>query len=124
MDLLVYVGRRVRELRKRKHMSQLELGQHAGVSPRQVARLEAGGANITLTTLDSIAGALDSRAALLFPSPRANAGARRQAIEALADAAEQLPDVDVEVLVRLAKIGVEHRLPFATLIAGLQEGAS
>src|SRR5665213_1288244 len=83
MDLLAHVGRRVRELREAHNLSQVEVAQAAGVSARQLARLEAGTANLTLTTLEAIAGALGSRAAALLPHPPAPSSQRKEMVELL-----------------------------------------
>ena len=120
MDLLAHVGRRVRELREQRGMSQLELAQAAGVSARQLARLEGGSANLTLTTLEALAGALGTRAALLLPKARP-AAANRKSVEALAEAAEDLTDADLLVIVGLVRLAAKHRLPLAGLLKELND---
>lgn len=53
-----YLGEEVRRLRIQRGLSQQELAEHMGVSQSVVARLEAGGVEPRLSTLDRVAQAL------------------------------------------------------------------
>jgi HTH-type transcriptional regulator/antitoxin HipB len=53
-----YLGEEVRRLRSERGLSQRELAERMGVSQSVVARLEAGGVEPRLTTLDRVARAL------------------------------------------------------------------
>jgi HTH-type transcriptional regulator/antitoxin HipB len=54
------LGKRVRELRESRGMSQSELAQRMGTTQSVVARLEAGGVEPRFDTLDRVAAALNS----------------------------------------------------------------
>ena len=53
------IGQRIRELRRSKNWSQLELAHKADLSPSYLAELERGGRNPSLETILSLAAALD-----------------------------------------------------------------
>lgn len=52
---LKQVGQNIANLRKQIPMNQVDLAEKAGVSYRYYQRIEAGGANITLSTLYRLA---------------------------------------------------------------------
>jgi transcriptional regulator with XRE-family HTH domain len=54
------MGRRIRELRLSRGLSQEQLGNLAGIAVSQVGRIERGEINTTLSTLVGIARALDA----------------------------------------------------------------
>lgn len=71
---LVYdVAATVRELRRAKGLSQMELALRAGVEQPAISRFERGVGSMTLTKLDKIAGALDLQVSLQLV-PRAPGG--------------------------------------------------
>lgn len=53
------IGEEVRRLREQRGLSQRQLGERMGVAQSVIARLEAGGVEPTLATLDRVAAALD-----------------------------------------------------------------
>lgn len=53
------VGKRVRELREERSISRAELARRMGSTPSMIARLEMGGADPRLDTLDRVSRALD-----------------------------------------------------------------
>lgn len=57
-DVLACVGANVRRLRAASGLSQSDLAEAAGVSRRTIVNLEAGSANVSLSSLDTIADAL------------------------------------------------------------------
>lgn len=57
-QLAFEIGSRVRELRTARGMTQAQLAARIGSSQAAIARLEAGGAEPRLSTLDAIARAL------------------------------------------------------------------
>ncbi|WP_341861303.1 helix-turn-helix transcriptional regulator [Gymnodinialimonas sp. 57CJ19] len=59
-DLIAHVGRTVLSLRKARRMSRRELSETSGVSPRYLAKLEAGDGNISIGLLKRVALALDT----------------------------------------------------------------
>jgi transcriptional regulator with XRE-family HTH domain len=54
------VGRRVREIRKRRGLTQSTLGERAGITPDYLGRIERGHGAVTLETLSRIAAALST----------------------------------------------------------------
>lgn len=68
-EFLLFVGKRVRELRNRRAMTRKMMAQEADVSERHLAQLESGEGNISIVLLRRIAGTLNvSLAELFLPS--------------------------------------------------------
>lgn len=63
-------GARIRELRERGGTSRAELSRRSGVHASNIARIELGEANPSLTTLAHLAGALDTTVADLVRDVR------------------------------------------------------
>ena len=53
------IGEEVRRLREERGLSQRQLGERMGASQSVIARLEAGGVEPTIATLDRVAAALN-----------------------------------------------------------------
>lgn len=64
MDNLL--GNKIRHLRKSKNISQEKLSEMAGISPRQMIRIELGRSLPTIENLDKIAKALEVNIQSLF----------------------------------------------------------
>jgi transcriptional regulator with XRE-family HTH domain len=60
------LGRRIRELRKQRRLTQEQLAKRSGVHTQFVGAIERGTANPTLKVLGKIAAALDASLADLF----------------------------------------------------------
>lgn len=58
-DILKIVGRRVRDLRKQRDLSQEQLGELAGVHFTYIGKIERAEKNISLLSLDKVARALN-----------------------------------------------------------------
>ena len=58
-DICVWVGRRIRELRKAKGWRQIDLAEHSGVHEVHISDLERGTREVGLRTLAALAGALN-----------------------------------------------------------------
>jgi transcriptional regulator with XRE-family HTH domain len=61
-------GYRLRELRVRRGLSQMQLALAADIHPTYISALERGKRNVTLLYLMQLAAALDTSAAELIPS--------------------------------------------------------
>ena len=57
-ELCRAVGTRVRGLREEASLTQRELAERSGLSPRYLAQLEAGDANLSLERLSDLASAV------------------------------------------------------------------
>lgn len=66
MNIFVQLGMRIRYLRKKKNLSQLELSLEAGINKNYISDLERGTRNPSLEILDKIAVALDVNLSTLF----------------------------------------------------------
>jgi transcriptional regulator with XRE-family HTH domain len=78
--VLAHVGDNLRRFRQEKGLSQSALASASGVSRRTIINLEAGEANISLSGLDRLAGALGASFVELVSAPTAST----QAIDELA----------------------------------------
>ncbi|WP_018124603.1 helix-turn-helix domain-containing protein [Desulfovibrio oxyclinae] len=65
-DILFTVGRRIRELRKRKRLSQSKLAEKAGLNDKYLGEVERGSNNISIRNLGQIAIALEVETAELL----------------------------------------------------------
>ena len=65
-DLLKLVGRRIRDLRKERGMSQELLGEKGGFHYSYIGQIERGEKNIALLNIAKIADALDVSISQLF----------------------------------------------------------
>jgi transcriptional regulator with XRE-family HTH domain len=58
-ELIIAFGNRVRDLRKKKKLSMEALAADAGIEYKQLANVELGKINTTISTAQAIAGALE-----------------------------------------------------------------
>lgn len=70
-EISTFFGKRIRELRTIKHMSQEELAYRASISPSYLGQIERALKSPTLETIYQLAGALDITISELF-SPHIN----------------------------------------------------
>ena len=69
--LAIYVGERIRQIRKRKRWGQAELGRRCRVGEKRVSEIERGVKAMNLATLEGVAAALDvDPYVLLLPDVR------------------------------------------------------
>ncbi|WP_407531950.1 helix-turn-helix domain-containing protein [Elizabethkingia meningoseptica] len=69
-EILIQVGKRIKELRIQKGISQVDLvaRMDGNIDPTNISRIEAGRTNPTLLTLQRIANALEVNISELFTS--------------------------------------------------------
>ncbi len=72
-EVLAHVGSNLQRLRKGAGLSQQALAEGSGLSRRMIVSLEAGGANVSLASLDRIAEALGVGFVDLVADPSATA---------------------------------------------------
>src|SRR6266576_6897839 len=65
-DFLLFLGKRVRQLRSLRGMTRKTVAREADVSERHLAQLEAGEGNVSIVLLRRIASALDVSLVELF----------------------------------------------------------
>ena len=94
-DFLLFLGKRVRQLRNRRGMTRKMVAEEADVSERHLAQLEAGEGNVSIVLLRRIAGALDVSLAELF-APEVEEPAEKQMIQRFL---ERLPNHRLEDVV-------------------------
>jgi transcriptional regulator with XRE-family HTH domain len=70
-DVLAHVGENLRRLRGLRGFSQAELATRSGISRRMIGAMEGNDANVSLSTLDRLAAALDISLTELVRSPDA-----------------------------------------------------
>ena len=92
---MVFLGKRVRELRSRRGMTRKQMSQEADVSERHLAQLESGEGNISVVLLQRIAGALRVPITHLF-APQTEERAGKRLIQKLL---ERLPEHRLEEVV-------------------------
>ena len=66
LDIYAVVGRRVRELRERRQLTQNELSAKAGISLKHLGELERGRGNPSLRSIHNLATALQVSLSELF----------------------------------------------------------
>jgi transcriptional regulator with XRE-family HTH domain len=71
-DVLAFVAQNLRRLRLGAGMSQVALAQASGISRRMIVNLEGGATNISLSSLDHLAEALDATFVDLVSDPAAH----------------------------------------------------
>jgi XRE family aerobic/anaerobic benzoate catabolism transcriptional regulator len=99
-DFLLFLGRRVRELRSRRGMTRKIVAREANVSERHLAQLEAGEGNVSIVLLRRITAALKVSLVDLF-APEARGPDEKRMIQRFL---ERLPNHRVEdVVVRLMR---------------------
>src|SRR5207302_3811990 len=76
-DFLLFLGKRVRQLRNLRGMTRKMVAQDAEVSERHLAQLEAGEGNVSIVLLRRIAGALDVSLVELFAPEVAEPGEKQ-----------------------------------------------
>jgi HTH-type transcriptional regulator, competence development regulator len=59
-------GKRLRDIREQKHLSQLDLEVESGINRTEISRIETGKKNIELITLFKLSHALNISPAELF----------------------------------------------------------
>ena len=71
-DVLMFVGENLRRLRRAAGLSQAALAENSGLSRRMIVSLEGGETNISLSSLDRLAEALDTGFVELVSDPDAH----------------------------------------------------
>jgi len=106
-DLKVLVGKRLRQMRKEKGLTQSNLAERAGMVDTYLAGVERGERNISLESLEKIVKALGAEPidAFRFGDLELGKGleGKRDAIRLLASFLEERSLDEIELIRRLAK---------------------
>jgi transcriptional regulator with XRE-family HTH domain len=102
MDLHDLFGRRLRELRLARGLSQAEVAEGAGVTPEYVSRIECGRAGPSMAAIARLARALGVEAKALFDFGQPARG-HETAVERLAYLAAGASGADQRLILRLAE---------------------
>ena len=94
-ELLISLGRRVREIRARRGMTRKMVAKESDVSERHLAQLEAGAGNISILLLQRIAAALNVTLVDLFAHENEPSAEQRLIRRYL----ERLPKGDLEAVI-------------------------
>lgn len=79
-DVLGHVGENVRRVRGARGLSQTELASRSGISRRMIGAIEGDDANVSLSTLDRLAAALEVSLTELVRPPEARDNRRIEAV--------------------------------------------
>ncbi len=90
LNILSSVGAKIQNIREKKGITQDQLGERTGMSPKYISAIERGKKNLTVLTLEKVAKGLDVEPFELLVLPTGlDAEARvKKAIESLIDHAD------------------------------------
>ena len=71
-ELLIYIGNKIKDYRKKQGLTQKELGKKVGVGHTTVSAYEKGTISLNMNMLFAISAALDIRVDDLFPERNSN----------------------------------------------------
>lgn len=66
MNILVSLGKRIQSVREKQKLTQEQLEEKAGVNTKYISAIERGQKNVTVRTLEKIAGGLNIELYELF----------------------------------------------------------
>lgn len=101
MNNLKLFGKRIKELRKNKKLTQEQLGELVRIDYKQIGNIETGTYFTTMPTLEKIANALDVEIAELFNYSHKNT--RRFLIEKPIQMLSNASDENLAILYRVIK---------------------
>ena len=99
MNNLKLFGKRIKELRKNKKLTQEQLGELVGIDFKQIGNIETGTYFTTMPTLEKIAKALDVEIFELFNFNHNNS--REILIENIIKMIKEASDDDLKIIYRI-----------------------
>ena len=102
VDILKHVGKKIREIRKNRGLSQEALGEKAGLSSNYVGQIERGQKQVTLTTLAKIAESLEIDVSQLFEESTSKKVKQEEELSFLIESAKILSLRDLKIVCTLA----------------------
>ncbi|OKP98721.1 helix-turn-helix domain-containing protein [Paenibacillus sp. P46E] len=99
-ELVKKIGERIRRLRKEMNLSQEQLAERSGLHTNYVGQVERGEKNLTLETLEKVAGGLDISLEEIFRyiGPMKQKDALSQIIELLIERSSEDQKMALSVL--------------------------
>lgn len=101
MNNLKLFGKRIKELRKNKKLTQEQLGELVGIDFKQIGNIETGTYFTTMPTLEKIAKALDVEIFELFNFNHNDS--REILIENIIKMIKEAPDDNLKIIYRIIK---------------------
>ena len=101
MNNLKLFGKRIKELRKNKKLTQEQLGELVGIDFKQIGNIETGTYFTTMPTLEKIAKALDVEIYELFNFNHNNS--REILIENIIKMIKEASDDDLKIIYRIVR---------------------
>ncbi len=99
MNNLKLFGKRIKELRKNKKLTQEQLGELVGIDFKQIGNIETGTYFTTMPTLEKIAKALDVEIYELFNFNHNNS--KEILIENIIKMIKEAPDDKLKIIYRI-----------------------
>jgi len=107
MNIYEYIGGRIRTLREEQRLNQEALAKELGVSTNTVSRWETATYKLSLNDLQKIALYFEIKLSSLLPPAEV---VETNNIQALLSATDNLPDEDIEELIKYAEFRRARRL--------------
>ena len=100
LDIKKLLGKRIKELRTRKHLTQAQLAETVGMVERNLSKIECGQTFVTSETLSKIISALEIKPADLFnfEHNQDKAELKEELLQAI-----QYKSVDIELMYKFYK---------------------
>lgn len=106
-DLVKLVGLNIKEIRKKKNLTQEELAEKSGFQPSFLAGVERGDRNITLQTLEKITNGLEEDPQSIFNFNNLNIAEqdfnKNQIISLLVNLISDKTESEVKLVYKIAK---------------------
>jgi transcriptional regulator with XRE-family HTH domain len=103
MDTLSALGKRIQKLRQKVGVTQEQLAERAGISPKNLSEIENGRGNPTLTSLEGLAAALGIALTELFDFEHESLSPE-EIREELHSSINNATDQDCRIFYRLLKV--------------------
>ncbi|GAB7057309.1 MULTISPECIES: helix-turn-helix domain-containing protein [Paenibacillus] len=114
-DIKVLVGKRLRQMRKEKGLSQAVVAERGGMADTYYAAIERGTRNISLESLEKIVAALDAEPIDAFRFGELQMGkgleGKRDAIRLLASFLEERSLGEIELIRKMTKDVMARSMP-------------
>lgn len=107
--LSILIGKRLRNIRMRRGLSQEALAHRASIHPTYIGQLERGEKNATLETINKIARALDIELIDLFNFTSTKEQNQNEQMELLQNKLKEVSEKDQQVILNIMDVLVEWK---------------